>query len=62
MAAANRDASDITDPASPQIASAPSGILEQIALQMASSLNLNDVLTTITQGLVEELEAAFARI
>lgn len=37
-------------------------ILERIALQMASSLDLQLVLTTITQGLVEELDAAFARI
>ncbi len=38
------------------------GILEHITLQMASSLNLEDVLTTITQGLVEDLDAVFARI
>jgi len=37
-------------------------ILERIALQMVSSLDLQLVLTTITQGLVEELDAAFARI
>lgn len=37
-------------------------VLERIALQMASSLDLPSVLTTITQGLVEELDAAFARI
>lgn len=37
-------------------------ILERIALQMASSLDLQLVLTTITQGLVDELDAAFARI
>jgi transcriptional regulator with GAF, ATPase, and Fis domain len=37
-------------------------VLERIALQMASSLDLQLVLTTITQGLVEELDAAFARI
>ena len=36
--------------------------LARIALQMASSLDLSLVLTTITQGLVEELDAAFARI
>ncbi len=36
--------------------------LEQIALQIASSLDLHVVLTTITQGLVDELDAAFARI
>jgi len=36
--------------------------LEKIALQMTSSLNLNEVLTTISQGLVDELGAAFARI
>lgn len=35
---------------------------EGITLQMTSSLNLQEVLTTITQGLVDELEAAFARI
>ena len=38
------------------------GILERIMLQMASSLDLEAVLTTITQGLVEDLDAAFARI
>ncbi|MDH4096850.1 MAG: sigma 54-interacting transcriptional regulator [Nitrospira sp.] len=37
-------------------------ILERIGLQIASSLDLPSVLTTITQGLVEELDAAFARI
>jgi len=37
-------------------------VLERITLQMASSLDLQEVLTTITQGLVDELEAAFARI
>lgn len=37
-------------------------ILERITLQMASSLDLQVVLDTITQGLVEELDAAFARI
>lgn len=37
-------------------------ILERITLQMASSLDLPVVLTTITQGLVDELDAAFARI
>jgi len=36
--------------------------LEDIALQMASSLNLNEVLNTISQGLVDNLGAAFARI
>lgn len=40
----------------------PRAILERIALQMASSLDLQVVLATITQGLVEELDAAFARI
>ena len=36
--------------------------LDRIALQMASSLDLHVVLTTITQGLVDELDGAFARI
>lgn len=40
----------------------PRAILERITLQMASSLDLQVVLDTITQGLVEELDAAFARI
>ena len=40
----------------------PRAILERITLQMASSLDLQVVLATITQGLVEELDAAFARI
>jgi transcriptional regulator with GAF, ATPase, and Fis domain len=37
-------------------------VLERITLQMASSLDLQQVLTTITQGLVDELDGAFARI
>ena len=37
-------------------------LLERIALQMASSLDLQVVLTTITQGLVDDFDAAFARI
>ena len=37
-------------------------VLERITLQTASSLDLQTVLTTITQGLVDELDAAFARI
>ena len=36
--------------------------LDRIALQMASSLDIHVVLTTITQGLVDDLDAAFARI
>jgi formate hydrogenlyase transcriptional activator len=40
----------------------PYNALERIALQMVSSLDLQIVLTTITQGLVDELDAAFARI
>lgn len=36
--------------------------LGRIALQIASCLDLPTVLTTITEGLVDELEAAFARI
>ena len=35
-------------------------VLQPITLQMASSLDLQVVLATITQGLVEELDAAFA--
>ena len=37
-------------------------VLGRITLQMASSLDLQTVLTTITQGLVDELDGAFARI
>ncbi|THJ25049.1 MAG: GAF domain-containing protein [Nitrospira sp. CG24E] len=36
--------------------------LERITLQMASCLDLQLVLTTITQGLIDELDGAFARI
>ena len=36
--------------------------LAEIALQMTSSLDLNEVLTTISQGLVDQLGAGFARI
>jgi hypothetical protein len=35
-------------------------VLEQITLHMASSLDVQIVLTTITQGLVDELDGAFA--
>ena len=42
--------------------SQPHDTLEQITLQMASCLDLQLVLTTITQGLVDELDGAFARI
>ncbi len=35
---------------------------ERIVLKMTSSLDLQEVLTAITQGLVDELDAAFARI
>lgn len=38
------------------------GIWERITLQMTASLHLEEVLTTITQGLVDDLGAAFARI
>jgi len=41
---------------------AASDILERIVLQMTSVLDLQVVLMTITQGLVSELDAAFARI
>jgi len=37
-------------------------VLERITLQMASSLDLQVVLATITQGLVDELDGTFARI
>ena len=47
---------------SPERSSKPSEILARITLQMASSLDRQVVLDTITQGLVEEIDAAFARI
>ncbi|MEQ1795952.1 MAG: sigma 54-interacting transcriptional regulator [Nitrospira sp.] len=47
---------------SPDRSTNPRAILERITLQMALSLDLQVVLDTITQGLVEELDAAFARI
>ncbi len=37
-------------------------ILSRITLKMTSSLHLQEVLATITQGLVEDLDAAFARL
>lgn len=37
-------------------------VLQRIALQMKSSLDLRAVLAAITEGLVEEMDAAFARI
>ena len=36
--------------------------LEHITLQMTAKLQLDDVLATITQGLVQEFHAAFARL
>ena len=36
--------------------------LEKIAFQMTASLDLREILTTITQGLVDEFDASFARI
>jgi GAF domain-containing protein len=51
------------DSPSPSLPSSQSrNVLERITLQMASSLDLQVVLTTISQGLVDELDAAFARI
>jgi transcriptional regulator with GAF, ATPase, and Fis domain len=49
---------------SPSSVPSPSSrdVLERITLQMASSLDLQVVLATITQGLVDELDGAFARI
>jgi hypothetical protein len=32
--------------------------LEKIAFQMTASLDLHEILTTITQGLVDELDAS----
>jgi GAF domain-containing protein len=54
----------MTEPASTMADSPhkPFGILERITLQMTASLRLDEVLTTITPGLVEELDAASARI
>ncbi len=37
-------------------------ILGHITMKMTSSLNLHEVLNTITEGLVDDLDAAFARI
>jgi formate hydrogenlyase transcriptional activator len=37
-------------------------VLQRIALKMTSSLNRREVLNTITEGLVEELDASLARI
>jgi len=39
-----------------------SNVLDHIVLQMTSSLNLQEVLDAITQGLVDEMKASFARI
>ncbi len=38
------------------------GNLERVALKMSTSLELQEVLTSITQGLVDEFDASFARI
>lgn len=48
---------DIVEPQSKHL-----GIFGHITLKMTSSLNLQEVLVTITQGLVDGLGAAFARI
>ncbi len=37
-------------------------VLERIALEVSSTLDLEKVLRTVTEGLVEELDAAFARV
>jgi transcriptional regulator with GAF, ATPase, and Fis domain len=51
------------DSPSPSLPSSQSrDVLGRITLQMASSLDLQEVLTTVTQGLVDELDGAFARI
>jgi transcriptional regulator with GAF, ATPase, and Fis domain len=52
----------MTDPHPSSPTAKSPNVLERIALQMASSLDLQVVLTTITQGLVDELDGAFARI
>jgi len=52
----------MTDPDITPAPTAHTDVLERIVLQMTSSLDLQLVLTTITQGLVSELDAAFARI
>jgi transcriptional regulator with GAF, ATPase, and Fis domain len=44
------------------MAGEPASSIERIALEMASSLKLPHVLSTVTQGLVDDLGAAFARI
>ena len=50
-----------SSPPSPPSSSSPN-VLEHITLRMASSLDLQELLSTITQGLVDELDGAFARI
>ena len=39
-----------------------SPVLERIALEMATSLDVEEVLATITKGVIDELDAAFVRI
>lgn len=50
------------DSSSPSSSQKGRQVLERIAFEMVSSLDLQLVLTTITQGLLEELDAAFVRI
>ncbi len=50
----------MTEPASPRYV--PREALERIALEMTSTTDLGGVLKVITEGLVEDLDAAFARI
>jgi transcriptional regulator with GAF, ATPase, and Fis domain len=63
QAGKSRFGDNTMDSPSPSLPSSQSrNVLERITLQMASTLDLPAVLTTITQGLVAEFDAAFARI
>jgi transcriptional regulator with GAF, ATPase, and Fis domain len=62
MAAETQVTANKVVPGATRAATAYLAALERITLQMTAKLHLDDVLAAITQGLVEEFHAAFARI
>src|SRR5512134_1209347 len=59
---AKRDTGAMTHANPPDARRDCARVLQTISLQITSTLDLGEVLTTITQGLVEEMGAVFARI
>jgi transcriptional regulator with GAF, ATPase, and Fis domain len=62
MAAETKGSANVVVSDATRAATAPLTALERITLQMTAKLHLDDVLAAVTQGLVEEFHAAFARI